>query len=142
MRLQAGQWIIYYACTLHLLWGVLLLFGASPLMSLPLSVMAAWPVPAAAAAMFVVSGAALLALLREREMGGVGVWLCLPQQFLLTTCAIRALTAVSQGQYADGTVRDPLFILADQGPVILTALFHTFALVERYMLIGRWPPKS
>ena len=51
-------------------------------------------------------------------------WLMVgPQFWLLLDAAVCAIVAIVAGQYADGTVRDSWFLLADQGmyPLLLVA---------------------
>jgi hypothetical protein len=58
------------------------------------------------------------------------VWLLLPQQFLLLVSGFAALHAMILGQFADGVVRAHTFLIADQSPILLVAIFHTVALVR------------
>jgi len=62
--------------------------------------------------------------------GGVSVIWLLPQQGLLMLAATNAIGAVLVGEYADGTERAAEFILTDQLPVILMAVFHLLVILE------------
>jgi len=55
--------------------------------------------------------------------------LLVPQQFLLFLCAGAAIHAIAVGEFADGTQRSSMFLLADQVPMILIAVFHSWAMV-------------
>lgn len=57
------------------------------------------------------------------------MWL-LPQQVLLSSSAFSAILSSSQGHYPDGTIKPPVFILADQLPMVILALVH-FAIIMR-----------
>ena len=57
------------------------------------------------------------------------IMLMVPQQLMLYLCAGAALHAIAIGEFADGTQRSSAFLLADQVPIILLAVFHTWAMV-------------
>ena len=52
-----------------------------------------------------------------------------PQQTLVSMSFASAFGAVAAGQYADGVVRSFAFILSDQLPSMLVAVFHTIAII-------------
>lgn len=52
-----------------------------------------------------------------------------PQQFLLYLSAGGAMEAFIEGHFADGIVRSRAFLVSDQGPVMLLAFFHTWAMM-------------
>jgi len=65
--------------------------------------------------------------------------LCLiPQQGAVIATAGGAIAAVISGHYADGVMRPWAFILADQLPSILIAVFHTLALFDLAGML-KWP---
>jgi len=78
---------------------------------------------------WVVASLALVSLLMP--LGRWSIALMLPQQFMLMISAYGALTAMVIGQYGDGVERPKMFIMADQMPQILAAVFHTLAMIGR-----------
>lgn len=59
----------------------------------------------------------------------------IPQQIFLTLSAVTAVNAIYGGAYPDGVVRTGAFLLVDQAPALLAAVFHGAAMVEGY--VGR-----
>jgi len=134
---RPGSWIILYVALLHTLWA--LVFMIEPI---------SWHITANAGLMVILetvviaptclllggvlytcsSLAALTLLFTPRQR--VWIWCLVPQQFLLVTAAFGALEASWQGVYADGVVHAPLFIVADQLPIILLAALHTLAVLR------------
>lgn len=55
--------------------------------------------------------------------------LLVPQQFMLYLAAGGSVQAFIEGHFADGVMRSRAFILSDQGPGILLAFFHTWAMM-------------
>lgn len=76
---------------------------------------------------------AIAGSLVERRLSLMSLLLIIPQQLTLLLSALGACFAISASAFADGVVRPRLFIAADQLPAILSALFHTCAIVETYM---------
>jgi len=75
--------------------------------------------------MLLSAAAAAYTLSPDRIMHPLLVVLCLaPQQALLLTTGIGAWMAVWHGAYADGVVRSPFFITADQLPRGMFSLIH------------------
>ena len=132
------NWIFVFAVTLHLLWGVLLLWDG---------VNAAF-ITAIHTSLNIFGNRVLLGTLYLAASGLVcithfcgtpslkNVWLVLPQQFMLMVSALGACIAIWKSQFADGVDRPRAFIMADQAPAILMAIFHTMALLEIYV----WNP--
>lgn len=119
------QWIILYACTLQAIWGFsLFFFGITDI--------AAWAafrgIPDWFLAMVLIGSSALsyIALIKNKSIG----WL-LPQQAMMMISAISCVTMVILGHYADGPEYPRIFILRDQLPEILTAIWHTCAIFHR-----------
>lgn len=127
------KWIVHYAIAVHIVWGiVILLQGAQNtaptwLLSQLLGAYSGWSYLAAGVAAL---GAAFV--VKDRM---VGLVMCLPQQMLLLLSAGGSLDCVLRGAYADGVPRPWQFILVDQSPNILVALFHSIALLE----VFAWP---
>jgi|KBSSwiStaDraftv2_1062776.scaffolds.fasta_scaffold10139_18 hypothetical protein len=51
-----------------------------------------------------------------------------PQQFVLCVSSVGAIHAMIVGHFADGTVRSNAFLFADQAPIVLLTIFHTWAM--------------
>lgn len=122
------QWIILYACSLQAIWGFSFIF-------FPRSSIAAWagftwiPDPVLGFFFIVSSAMSYWALLHYKSIA----WL-LPQQTLMLTAAIGCASVIILGHYADGAEYPRIFILRDQLPEILTAVWHTAAIINRERL--------
>jgi hypothetical protein len=124
-----GLWIVAYAITLHLTWGVLLLISDAPARVTAVHVLAMLLGPQLlAVALLGVGLAAWLAVARDRA-GHLEFFLILPQQVTLMLSAGGAVLAMWTGHFADGEPRPHAFILADQAPAVLAALLHTGAIL-------------
>lgn len=118
--------IMTYGAVLHIVWaGALVTSGAlihatalDPFYSFSINI---WLL---AGFLLVGSGLALWAIADTRLSPFVVSLFVLPQQFGLILSAIGAGTAITRGQFADGVIRDPMFLLVDQVPAILIAFFH------------------
>lgn len=134
-RALKGKYFLWFPVVLHLWWSALLLFSETPLnitalhstsvklklSALPLSFL-----------FFGVSLSSIISLWKETsKLTTIGM---LPQQFLLMLSAEGAVQCIINSQFADGVIRPWPFIAADQFPAILTALFHTWVLVEVFIL--------
>ena len=118
-------WVIWYAVALHLAWGLLLLVGPSAQFVTQTSFLAngvgRYPL---ALILFLVAGLAVYGLWRRDSV----LW-AIPQQVILVLSAYAALRAMQLGAFPDGVRRPHLFIVTDQIPAVLTAVFHTLALL-------------
>lgn len=65
----------------------------------------------------------------------------LPQQLLLYIAAGGSFRAIWFGHFADGVERTHIFILSDQAPSILIAVFHTWGMIL-IMLYGEQEKKG
>ena len=124
--MQRGVWVVYMAVALHLVWGVLFLVSGEALGSTPAAALLRLTGSPILAGVLCLAGAAI-AIYGERRRDW---WALLPQQALLVLSAVGSLEAVIGGHYADGVPRPVVFILSDQLPMILGALFHTLVLVD------------
>ena len=132
MRKYGSPWILWFATAVHLMWGVGMLVSNYPLVTTPTAdILAFLPQMWAGALFLVVAAFALWELLSARKNGKHILWLA-PQQALLVLSAVGAVGSVLSGAYPDGVVRPSTFILVDQAPTILVAVFHAFALIDRY----------
>lgn len=53
----------------------------------------------------------------------------LPQQFIMFLSAGGSIHAMATGTFADGTVRDHWFLIADQSAPLVITIFHTWAVI-------------
>jgi hypothetical protein len=130
---NSGSRLIFaYASALHLAWAALLLLSPHDMRTAALATFIHTIGVGPAAALFLlIGGTALYASVRAPR-GWLGLALVFPQQVVLLLTAAMALEHALRGSYGDGVLRPPEFILADQLPVILTALIHTAALTITY----------
>jgi len=132
-RTWMRNWMIWYACLLHLSWGVILMFSAAPLHSTPLAYFPIHNRFLAGFFMVAIAIAAHAGLSNRVRFRRLAIALTFPQQFAMMVSALSAIVCVSRGAYADGVYRDPMFILADQLPSILAMLMHSFALLDWFV---------
>jgi len=121
-----------FTSLMHLLWGLLILINHDSIHIAATRVMVhLFPQFEVRAFLYIIS--ALLPLFILRYPGSViGILSVLPQQLILIMSGISAITAITQGQYADGTIRSPLFIAADQGIYVLLAILYAFESLDRF----------
>lgn len=126
-----GPWIIWFAVTVHVGWGVLLLISEAPTGTTPIYWLAQITgLHYLLGAIFLgVAAMSSWGLLFAENTRALVAW-AWPQQMVLLFTSVSALAAVVSGEYADGVPRPHLFILADQLPALTIAVFHTAALVE------------
>lgn len=124
------RFIFLLAIALHLAWGGLLLYSPAPGGATPIhqTVVAFGRYPAAIV-LFVVAALALASIVFN-----LSSWFLLPQASILIAASAGGLYAVSVSHYADGVMRPWPFILADQLPTILLAVFHTVAVCIVYAI--------
>ena len=123
--------MVLYAVSLHLLWTAGLLINQDAVHATAISVFEKLfhiePVILPAIFCFVAC-LALTALMVP--LGTLSVLLMLPQQFTLMISAYGAVHAMFMGQFGDGVQRPRTFITVDQAPAVLTAVFHTLAIIR------------
>lgn len=129
--MRAAPWIILYVTAKHLVWFGLSLFSTQPFLTTPLSFLHPLNDGPASWTLGVVAFTGGMGLLWGARFRPYGILLFAPQQALCILAAGSAVTAAISGHYPDGTIRPLEFILADQTPLMLTAVFHTLALYER-----------
>ena len=59
-----------------------------------------------------------------------------PQQMFLSLIAIGAMLSSFHGTYADGVIREKLFILADQLPIIGIFVLHSIGFIRKFAPIN------
>ncbi len=130
------NWVAWYAVAVHLVWGLGLLLSDKVA---KITAIAALSYGQYTVALLMI-GAALTASLSMTKYDNtrVGLTLLLPQQILLMISAGGAIVASIHGVYPDGYVSTSLFITTDQSPVVLTAVFHTLAILDKYRIHLPW----
>ena len=129
--------MVLTAIVVHEIWGWLLIGSEAPLVTTPL---ANFPVRDQQFASLCYLIAALLALLPVRwpnidhKHPMLGLFLTLPQQWLLMGSAWTGILCGWNGAYPDGyvPVGGAPFIWADQSWAIVGMIAHTFSLIDWY----------
>lgn len=126
--------LIVFASLMHLLWALMLGLHQSGLPIAATSVLS-YLVPDYLWRMALYSIAALLpaVILRPHDKTNVALDILsvIPQQLLLICSGISAVVAITTGRYADGVMRSPLFIAADQGIYIVLAILYALESIDR-----------
>lgn len=128
------NWVFTFCSILHIVWAVVLLFTATPLNTTPISgfdfIDSQYERLIIAGILFFVAILAILGIKGNNKIKNV--LLLIPQQTILAMSAIAGVLAAIQGHYADGVIRDNLFIFCDQLPSILLFFIYTAALLEKF----------
>lgn len=130
-----NKWIMWYAIVLHWIWGVILLISRTPLNITAINPMIHLHLvsPEGAGAFYLaVSFLAFIGLFAAPR--AVSLLLLLPQQLALIVSAYGAIVSMALGTFADGTIRDRAFLIADQSPVVIICLMHIGAVYTNYLL--------
>ena len=127
--------LIWFMDAVHLLWAVTILIDprAGAITRLGGLVQLLGSVHATAAALLIGVCLATIGLCRLSWHPLWRVAVLIPQQTILYISTGDAVRMIVAGHYADGAVRPRLFILADQGGLILIAMLYTINL----LMIGR-----
>ena len=127
--MKPGVILIRCIALLHGLWAVLLVWWGDQIASTPVaSILHLLPRGVVIGLLLGCSLCALWAVGHRQTSLRTLLWL-MPQQILMMMTALGCLVAVIQQRYADGVPRPWPFILSDQLPVILLAIFHTEAIL-------------
>jgi len=136
VRIWRYNWIVLTAIVAHAIFGISLLFSASPLYVTALASLNTWPPWQVGVLYLLASMLASIPLLRPhqytpaQEFGFIAL-----QQWLMMTTLWTIIIAVTFGQYPDGYTptskgNPHLFIFNDQLILILAILAHTCAVVD------------
>ncbi len=123
-------WIFWLAVATHLVWGALLLFtsdGAAWVTSINHTISLGFNRFTLGTVYILASVCSVYGLLSSTKYRMLVMG---PQQCLLLLSALGNCVAISHSAFADGVVRPWEFIMADQSPSVLLAVFHTLALLE------------
>lgn len=126
--------IIYCAICQHILWGIALLFDPEVVNITAINeFFRLFPDPIQIAFLFFLVAISALVGLLWRPYSLLGIFLLLPQQFVLFYSATGAISAIINSAFADHVIRSRGFIFADQLPAFLLLVFHTLALLQEYV---------
>ena len=126
--------IVWCVCSIHVTWGMLLLWTPSVLGATPLAPFNGYAFPHWLIASVLLSTGALPALIFFAPLPvWLDVLLILPQQTFLFHSALSSVTAIWRGAFADGAVYPRGFIFGGEAATIWVAWWHTIALL-RYVL--------
>lgn len=130
-----NRYITWWGLCANGIWGAVILFHPEAMKATPMSTLAQFfnqSQYALSVALLSSVAATFTALAFDNRVDVRSMILLIPQQFLMVMAAGGSVLAVYQGEYADGVQRSHWFILADQLPWILAALFYTFSIVEHF----------
>lgn len=118
-----------YACFLHVVWALLLLFWPVAANATPLHGVLLLPLPrlAIVGLMLIASALAFHVVFLEPHPGRYAGLMLAPQALIVALAAFGAASAIWSGHYADGVIRHRAFIAADQLHPLLLFLFHQVA---------------
>jgi hypothetical protein len=125
--------MLWYAIALHWIWGVTLLSSNSPLGVTAIASIVDVGMASNKTAAFLYLVVSVLAAIAMWTPKWVSIPLIIPQSLMLVLSAWGAAGAMAAGSFADGVVRPQAFLVADQAPAILAAIFHTMAVFQVYV---------
>lgn len=122
--------MLSYVTVLHFVWAFAAHFDddagkTTPLWDLSVTFGAALP-----AVLFIVAALAFGYIFAPRKLWAL--LLIAPQQSLLLYSAWAAVRSIIVGALPDGSPRAHMYLVAGLSPVILTAFFHTVAIIGNY----------
>lgn len=126
------QWMILYAILLHWVWGSVLMSSTAPLQVTAIStIIKIGLVSAPAAGLFylLVAVTAMIGLFVHKKYS---IFFLLPQSAVLWLGAYGAWKAMTLGMFADGVIRSHEFLITDQAPAVIAAIFHTAAVLNKF----------
>lgn len=132
--------ILTYCTAIHLTWAGALLWDDAATRITGMADLAAIGVYPLAVLLIVVALLAVFPMWRpQRGLRTIGY--AIPQQIVLTFAAGTAVAAMINSTFPDGVARPRAFIVADQAPAVMAAIFHTIAIVANYWRT-RWDQNS
>jgi hypothetical protein len=132
-RAALGKYVIASGSILHIGWAIFLFISGDAAEATPLRflVQICGGRYRTAIVLLIVAALALaLPFVRHPISNGLAGLLLLPQQVVLLISAESAIRAVVVGHYADGVRRPPMFIAADQFPVVCLTILYVIIVVE------------
>lgn len=129
---QRNSWIVWYVIAMHWLWGSMLQLGTAPLGITAISSLTHFGFVSAPYVGLMLLTVSMLAAISRAAPKSVSLLFMIPQQLVLVVSALGAITAMQTGTFADGEVRPIPFIVADQAPSVLIAVFHILSVYSNY----------
>jgi hypothetical protein len=130
------RWIIWLVIILHGVWGIIGLSSNTQLFTTTFYALLQLTGFSQSYTSLILLGGSVLAtvsLLRfQKKRREVGLFLVLPQQFLLLISMGGVIEAVLLGTYANGVIEPRVFIFADQVPILLLGCFHSLAIFDSF----------
>lgn len=126
------------ACLVHVTQGIAMVLAKEPILITATSMWYRFGLGNATAGMLLI-GVGMLALYgtlaesTSRLHLAYHLMMIVPQQLVLFSAALAAVTAINEGRYADGVVRPVAFILADQAIYPFFACCHLFAVLNQFI---------
>jgi hypothetical protein len=122
---RSSNLIVGYAILLHFTWALCLLDDTAAANATAVHTLVHYiPIWQAVIVYVIVAAMALLHSVVKTAL------LLLPQQFVMMVSAGGAVYAMYLGQFADGVQRSHAFLVADQAPAVIAAVFHTIAILR------------
>lgn len=121
--------IIWYVIAVNVVRGVLLLFSKEPANITTIHTVVSLDLASVRGIGVLFLSVACLAMQGLFIPGKAAIPFLLPQGMVLLLSAIGAMRAMFLGTYADGVVRTPLFIMADQCPAVIVAFLYWLLLL-------------
>lgn len=128
-----NSWTVWYVICLHWVWGALLLSSPAPLNITAINSLTHFGFVSAPYVGILFLTVAFLAAISRATPKAVSIFFILPQQLVLFVSAIGAVSAMTTGTFADGVERPIPFLIADQAPAVLIALFHITSVYKAYL---------
>jgi len=130
-----GKWITWWGLVANMIWSILLLIDANTMEATPLHTLAdvlGGNRYTVMACLMSSSVAAFTAMYVDGQPDARTLVLLVPQQFFMLIAAGGSVRAMVTATYADGVTRPMTFIIADQMPWVLGAIFYTGAITEHF----------
>lgn len=124
------QWIMWAACCMHMVWGIVLLFDASPLQVVPIAAISFDGQYGLAAVLILSSALATAGVFWKDKPGLAQIGMLIPQQLILMISAASAVLVVLTGQTPSGQVLPPGQLAAGLSWTVFLAAWHTTAILD------------
>ena len=133
-----STWFFLVVAAVHATWAVAILANGEPLDTTGLHDLnkIIGNTTSTACLALVASVLSILSMLTHHYSARWSLALLLPQQVMMIMAARTAATCIVRGQFANGVILPPMFILADQCHIFWIGLAHTELIVHVYIWDG------
>ncbi len=121
--------VLWYVIAVHIIRGILLLMSPEPANITTIHTIVSMDLATVRGIGVLYLSVACLALQGLFIPGKAAIPFLLPQGIVVSLAAAGAVKAMALGTYADGVVRSPLFIMADQVPAVIIAAMYWLLIV-------------